>query len=556
MTSPMDLSSRLLPRLRTLFVCLLIQGWVFGPAVIFGNALAGPVTPTSATAPSSASLSSSPAAPSSATLSPSPTVPSSASLSPSPTASLSDSLSLEQRIRAIIDSSAYREAVWSVIVRDAMTGKVVVSINPKLIQPASNLKLLTSASFLHLLGPEYRFQTTLHARGSIREGVLNGDLYVFGKGDPSIGTEFADPNPLALFERWKGVLDSLGIRRINGNLIGNEAYFDELPYPWGWSWDDLTFYYAVPIGALSFHENTVDLEVDARGRVGDRPEIRWFPFQTDFVTFVNEQTIIPEGLKYEEGYLRMPGANVIRLTSELPKGYIEKESLAIENPGAYFMDTFYKYLELNGIEVGGVAVTERIDHGSRPFPGLIDAYESRPLSELIREMNQESSNFFSEMILKAVAAKHLGPPNGTPGSTETGLELVMAQLAEMGMDTSRVKLADGSGMASGNLVAADELNRFLLGMMKDPHWDAYRESLAVYGVNGTLKSRPVNADVPLRFRGKTGYISGVRTLSGYLSGSAGQEWVVTLATNQFIGRVSPLDRIHEQILRTLHEQSP
>lgn len=470
--------------------------------------------------------------------------------------SLHSALTLEDRIRGIIDSSAYREAVWSIIVRDANTGDVVVSINPKLIQPASNLKLLTSAAYLHLLGPEYRFQTTLHTRGTITGETLKGDLYVFGKGDPSIGTEFADPSPLAVFERWKGVLDSLGIRRIEGNLIGNESYFDDLPYPWGWSWDDLTFYYAVPVGALSFHANTVDLEVDARGKVGDRPEIRWFPFDTDFVTFVNEQIIIPEGLKYDEGYLRLPGTNIIKLTSELPKGYIERESLAIEDPGAYFMDTFHKYLERNGIEVTGVALTERIDHGPRPFPGLIDVYESRPLSDLIQEMNQESSNFISEMILKAVAAKHLGPPNGTPGSTETGLELVAAQLAELGMDTARVKLADGSGMASGNLVAADELNRFLLRMMKDPHWPYFRESLAVYGVNGTLKSRPVDAMVPFRFRGKTGYISGVRTLSGYLSGNDGQEWVVTLATNQFIGRVSPLDRIHEQILRTLYEHTP
>ncbi|MEX2436046.1 MAG: D-alanyl-D-alanine carboxypeptidase/D-alanyl-D-alanine-endopeptidase, partial [Balneolaceae bacterium] len=247
-------------------------------------------------------------------------------------------------IQSLIENSGASNAFWSVQVRDD-NGQTIENLNgSKLVRPASNFKLVSSAAFLSLLGSDYVFETPLYGRGELDGDVWRGDLIVRGMGDPTINGEFSDDDPLFLFEKWYQVLDSLGIRSIDGNLIGNSGLFDDIPYPRGWEWDDLSYYYAPEIGALSFNSNVVDLEVVADGQVGSTPSIQWFPFNTSYVEFINEQIITPPGTKYDESYRRVLGTNTIILRSTLPQGYYETEPLSVMEPDLYFIDSFSRYL--------------------------------------------------------------------------------------------------------------------------------------------------------------------------------------------------------------------
>ena len=453
---------------------------------------------------------------------------------------------LSDPVWSLIERGAVQDAYWSVIVSDS-AGNILESYNPeKLVRPASNLKLLTGAAYLEYLGADFTFKTKLYGTGTLVGDVWRGDLIVRGSGDPSISGTFYDGNPLFLFEKWVELFDSLGIKRIDGNIIGNTAYFDNEIYPKGWDWDDLTYYYGVEISALSFNNNAVDLEVLADGAVGSTPSIQWFPFNTPYVNFINEQLITPRGTRYRENYRRELGTNTIYLRSTLPAGYYETEPLSVPNAPLYFVDTMKRYLEIRGISVGGQILTDHqpYDWDDSQFK-LLDTHESVPLSQLMVQMQKESDNFYAEMLLKTLGAQKFN----TQGTTELGIQAVKEFMHGFGLDSTKVNMRDGSGLSSATIISASNLNRLLVNMQHHPHFDVFYNSLAVSGTDGTLGHRMRGSALQGRFNGKTGFITGIRALSGYLNTSGGQRLIVTITTNNYTVQTSVVDRIHERILQ-------
>jgi len=451
-------------------------------------------------------------------------------------------------IREIIDNSAAASSFWSFQVRSS-NGDVLEEFNgDNLIRPASNLKLVTSAAYLDQLGTDYQFETVLYGSGGQTGNRWDGDLYIRGAGDPSINGEAYD-DPLFLFQRWYTILDSMGVEVIDGNIIGHDGYFDDIPYPRGWEWDDLSYYYAPEISALSFNQNVVDLEVSANGEPGSRPSITWFPFETPYVRFVNEQRITPENTSFDESYRRELGSNTIYLRSTLPEGHYETEPLSVHNPSLYFIDTFKRYLQLMGIRVEGQLLLsdDPVEWDNGTFTE-IDSHRSKPLHTMIDRLNRESDNHYAEMLLKTLVAERYG----VPGSTELGLEIVKGFMSNHGFDTTAVELRDASGMAPATLLKTSDLNRFLVDMQQKSYFDIYYNSLSVAGQNGTLQYRFYNSDIANNFYGKTGFMSGVRSISGYLDTQSGSRLVVTIATNNYTVRTAVVDRIHQRILDYLY----
>jgi len=451
-------------------------------------------------------------------------------------------------IREIIENSAASSSFWSFQVRNS-SGDILEEYNGEsLIRPASNLKLVTSAAYLDQLGPDFQFETVLYGSGEQRENRWNGDLYIRGAGDPSINGEAYD-DPLFLFQRWYSILDSMGVEVINGNIIGHDGYFDDVPYPRGWEWDDLSYYYAPEISALSFNKNVVDLEVRADGEPGSKPSITWFPFETPYVQFINEQRITPGDTSFDESYRRDLGSNTIYLRSTLPEGHYETEPLSVHNPSLYFIDTFKRYLQLMGIRVEGQLLLseEPIAWNEGGFTEL-NRHRSRPLHTMIDRLNRESDNLYAEMMLKTLVAERYG----VPGSTELGLEIMKGFMNDHGFDTTAVTLRDASGMAPATLLKTSDLNRFLVDMQEMPYFDQYYNSLSVAGRNGTLQYRFYNSSITNNFFGKTGFMSGVRSISGYLNTSGGERLVITIATNNYTVRTAVVDSIHQQILDYLY----
>ncbi|MEQ8523079.1 D-alanyl-D-alanine carboxypeptidase/D-alanyl-D-alanine-endopeptidase [Gracilimonas sp.] len=455
-----------------------------------------------------------------------------------------------QNIQSIIDQAPNQEAFWAVTVRDE-SGKVLESLNSeKIIVPASNQKLITTAAFLEYFGSDYRFQTNLYGDGELVGNTWKGNLIFKGSGDPSISGDLYDEDRYHVFRKFLNQLKKEGIEQIDGVLMADVGLFDEQYYPKGWDWYDFSFYYGVQISPLSFNNNAVDLEVFAEGEIGDTPRITWFPDSTDYVNFKNQQVITHPATEYDEYYRRGMGGNQIVLGSSLPRDYYEDESLSIDNPPMFFLDSFKNYLNDNGIIFNGPIAfsNQSFDYDTSK---VVASHKSKPLSELVDWINKESDNFYTEMLLKTLSAK----AGNQPGSFEHGIKQVRNFIADLGIDTTYVQMNDGSGMAGGNFNKTSILSDMLVKMQNHSEFGAYFNSMSVAGIDGTLAYRMKGTPLYNNFKGKSGFVTGVRTLSGYFEAKSGKNLIVSLATNNFISeKVRPIDAVHEQILMYLYEK--
>ncbi|MGN8224083.1 D-alanyl-D-alanine carboxypeptidase/D-alanyl-D-alanine endopeptidase [Gracilimonas sp. BCB1] len=455
-----------------------------------------------------------------------------------------------QNLTSIIDRAPNQEAFWSVTVRDDQ-GRILESFNPnKVIVPASNQKLLTTAAYLDFFGAAHRFQTSIFGDGELAGNTWKGNLIIKGSGDPSISGDLYNDDRYYVFRKFTEQLKATGIEQIDGMLMADVSLFDGQYYPKGWDWYDFSFYYGVQVSPLSFNNNAVDLEVFAEGEIGETPRITWFPDSTDYVQLENRQVITHPATEYDEYYRREMGGNRIVLGSTLPKDYYEDESLSIDNPPMFFLDSFKDYLNDHGIRVDGpILVSDQaFDYDTTK---VLAQHNSRPLSELINWINKESDNFYTEMILKTLSAG----AGQQPGSFEHGILLIREFAEEMGLDTTHIQMNDGSGLAGGNFNKTTILSSLLVAMQNHPEATAYFNSMSVAGIDGTLAHRMKGTPLYNNFKGKSGFVTGVRTLSGSLKAESGKKLIVSIATNNFISeKVRPIDAVHEQILMYLYEK--
>jgi D-alanyl-D-alanine carboxypeptidase/D-alanyl-D-alanine-endopeptidase (penicillin-binding protein 4) len=455
-----------------------------------------------------------------------------------------------QNLQSILDKAPNHEAFWSVTVRDQDGYILERHHSKKVIIPASNQKLVTTAALLDHFGSDHQFETVIYGNGTLTNGVWNGDLIIIGSGDPSISGDLYDDDRYYVFDRFREQLAQEGIMQVSGNLIADASLFDQQVYPKGWDWYDFSFYYGVQISPLSFNNNAVDLEVFADGNIGDTPRITWFPDSTEYVTFINEQVITHPNTEYDEYYRRELGGNTITLGSTLPKGYYEDESLSVDDPARYFLFSFKNYLAENGIVVNGdLSVTyEPSDIANSQQLAI---HRSKPLSELIEWTNKESDNFYTEMMTKTLSAQK----SGDKGSFEDGIKHIREFLFEMGLDTLHIQMNDASGMAGGNFNTTENLSKLLVEMRSHPEFDAYYNSMSIAGIDGTLAHRMKGTPLYNNFKGKSGFVTGVRTLSGYMKTRSGKQIIVSIATNNYISeKVRPIDAVHEKILMYLHNK--
>jgi D-alanyl-D-alanine carboxypeptidase/D-alanyl-D-alanine-endopeptidase (penicillin-binding protein 4) len=455
-----------------------------------------------------------------------------------------------QTIPTIINNAPNQEAFWSVTVRSDQ-GNILESLNSeKVIIPASNQKLITTAAILDHFGAEFRYETNIYGEGDLFSDTWDGNLVIKGSGDPSISGDLYEDDRYHVFNIFLEQLQDHGISRIEGNLIADVSLFDEQMYPKGWDWYDMSFYYGVQISPLSFNNNAVDLEVFADGEIGDTPRITWFPDSTDYVELINEQVITNQNIDYDEYYRRDLGKNRIVLGSTLPQAYYEDESLSINDPPMFFLDSFKKFLMKNGIEVDGFLVFSSEMQQTESMQ-VLATHRSKPMSELIKWANKESDNFYTEMMTKTLSADL----DEQPGSFEHGIEQVRSFLHGMGIDTTYVQMNDGSGMAGGNFNKTSYISDVLVKMKDHSDFEAYFKSMSVAGIDGTLQHRMKGTPLYNNFKGKSGFVTGVRTLSGYLETASGKQIIVSIATNNYISeKVRPIDAIHEQVLMHLYNK--
>ncbi|HET6569757.1 MAG TPA: D-alanyl-D-alanine carboxypeptidase/D-alanyl-D-alanine-endopeptidase [Rhodothermales bacterium] len=469
---------------------------------------------------------------------------------------------LSREIDEVLDADELSNAFAGVYVVDLSSGSVVYAHDAeKSFIPASNAKLYTSATALKLLGPDYRYRTDVFRDGPVVDGTIQGNLIVRGSGDPTIGAHFNDDDVTDItstFRAWADTLRALGISQIDGDIIGDDDVFDDEPYGSGWSWDDLDYYYAVPISGLSFNENAVDFSIKGQ-RIGMPGIVSWEPLGTDYVEVTNSTVTIGAGNRIDEGYARAPGTNHIVLSSRVPAGRTDTESLSIDNPTLYFAHVLRASLVQSGISISGQAVDVddlaiKPDYASPALRRLM-TYASPPLLEIVEEMNKESNNFFAEQLIKTVAAEAPLPTDEYPvGSAEMGTAVERELLGGIGVDTLRVRLVDGSGLSRQDLVTPKStvtLLSYLWNSRDRAIRDAYYDSLPIGGVDGTLDYRFRRGAARGNVHAKTGSLTGVSSLSGYVTTRGGTPLAFSIMVNHFTVETSTVRDAQDAIVELL-----
>jgi D-alanyl-D-alanine carboxypeptidase/D-alanyl-D-alanine-endopeptidase (penicillin-binding protein 4) len=443
-------------------------------------------------------------------------------------------VALRQGLEEALGADGERSGRWSVLAISLDRGDTLFARSPhETLAPASNMKLLTTAAALVYLGSDYRFSTFLLADGPIRNGVLEGDLYLYGTGDPTLGTRFAEsPSPAIL-----GLADSLaalGIREIRGAVVGDGSFFSGPGSGEGWDRDNLNAWYAAPAGALSVHENLVRVEV-APGAPGGPAQLSFVP-GGDGVAVRNEAVTGGGG---RIRVTRMDYGGPILISGGIGTGS-SSHAVTVADAATYAAALFRDVLLERGFVVhGGVESTDG-HAGSRltgrtvfapaleaetPPLRVLARHTSEPLQEILGVINHQSHNFYAEQVLRAVGRAAVGE-----GSAAGGEVAVKALLARAGVDTARVRILDGGGLSALNQVSAGTFVGLLSHMAGSPHAQAFMETLPVAGEVRRFR-RMGGTPAAGNLRAKTGTIDSVSALSGYVTSANGERVAFSIIGN-------------------------
>lgn len=431
--------------------------------------------------------------------------------------------------------------MWGIDVRSVDTGERLFELNPgKLMMPASNMKILTLATAAKTLGWDYRFTTTLEARGSISEGVLHGDLVIKSNGDPTINSRNGRAD--SVLAQWAQALADAGIRSIDGRVIGNDQAFDDEGIGAGWAWDYLQYGYAAPVGALQFNESVATLTIAAAPTAGGTAIVSLQPGAG--LELLNRATTGGSGSDDTIDYRRHLDRAVLEVTGSIPLGaQPEVRTVAVVNPTLFFAESVRTGLIARGIAVTGQAVDyddvaaelQAADAGTDrstglPFAKVIATTDSPPLREIATVLMKVSQNLYAETLLKAV-----GAARGGLGTTEGGRIAARDSLVSWGVPPDSYVMYDGSGLSRYNYVTASTLTSILEHLYKDPvHRDAFLATLPIAGKDGTLASRLRLTRAEGNALAKTGSIANVRALSGFVKTRDGETLVFSILANDFV----------------------
>lgn len=407
--------------------------------------------------------------------------------------------------------------------------------------PASTMKVLTAATALRTLGPSYRYTTDIYADGEVDQaGVLRGNLYVRGHGDPTLVVE----------KLWKLVYDLKleGIERIAGNVVFDEGYFDTAYRMPGWGKQrDIVrgpSYFATS-SALSLNFNTVTLVVGPGTEVGKPARVRLETAAGDYITVDSEVVTGAIGARRRIEIEREATANgmTFTLTGTVPADDDSRRYYrTVEDPTAHFIAAWKEMEKVHGIKVTGTH-----KRGATPVAAtMVSQHRSVPLTAVLMDMNKYSNNFMAEQVLKTVGAE----AGGAPGSVPKGLAAVGAYLTEIGLPADSFNLQNGSGLSREARLSPSVLTAVMVDMANDEKVGSeFQTSLAIAGWDGTLWKRL--AEDPGRVRGKTGTIDGVHCLTGYVTARDGDLYAFTFLVNDLRGGSSPAKRLHDRFLRRM-----
>lgn len=423
-------------------------------------------------------------------------------------------------------------------------GRIVFEENAaKLLRPASNMKIYTVATALDRLTPDYRFNTSVFAPSKPdSSGVIRGDLRIYGRGDPTFAARFNNGDYFKAIDDLAARIVSVGVKRVEGDLVGDETYFTGPKYGSGWEWEDLTWYYGAEVTPLSVNDNALDLFVKPGLAVGQPASITTGP-PDPLLTIVNRVTTSAKGMRREIAIHRGLNENTITVTGSIPledRGYTG--GVGISHPALLFV-----YLLRNSLAQKGVTITgkSRVT-GEVPIPSVssvpsvaqeeIVNLQSPQFSLIAAQTLKPSQNLYTELILRTLGK--LTPPPATftisnPTSEQLGLEAVRSFLKTAGIRPEALVLDDGSGLSRGDMITAEATVQLLTFMSKHRFANVFRDALPIAGVDGTLRNRLRGTPAENNLRAKTGSLSSAASLAGYVTTAAGERLAFSIMVNNY-----------------------
>ncbi|NQW30358.1 MAG: D-alanyl-D-alanine carboxypeptidase/D-alanyl-D-alanine-endopeptidase [Ignavibacteria bacterium] len=441
---------------------------------------------------------------------------------------------LRDDINALASAPEWSSANLGVSVISVETSEQIFASDPdKYFTPASVQKLFTTAAALCLLGPQYRFATSIYLDGDILPGgKFDGNIIIRGGADPSNSAAFG-VNPEEYAEQFASVLDSLGIQSIRGTIIGDDDFLDDLEYGSGWAWDDLSYAYAAQVGGLNIADNSVSVKVVTPLTVNDIATVRIAP-PTDYVRVVSALRTVDSTGVTDVRPTRELRSHIVDLVGTVvakPVADTVTVNVSVENPTIFFLNLVRDALVKRGIRFRGALIDVDDWHEQIVYDSVVRVatFTSQPLSQIISTVNHTSHNLAAECILKTI-----GKESGGEGSFAKGAEVVRAWMQNIGIAGNTVNLVDGSGLSRFNLTTPRQVCMLLNYMYHHELKNTFIASLAAPGENGTLKRRMMGTRAEKSVHAKTGSMNNVSTLAGYVTTKDGEQLAFAILMNNVV----------------------
>jgi D-alanyl-D-alanine carboxypeptidase/D-alanyl-D-alanine-endopeptidase (penicillin-binding protein 4) len=433
---------------------------------------------------------------------------------------------LQHAIRRILSSPALRGAQVGLLAQDTVRGTLLYSQNAdQEFMPASNFKLLVGSAALQRLGPSFTFITNVASDTPTQNGEITGNLYLHGGGDAHLSAKDLDDAATALAAQ--------GIKRVDGALITDATRYDSQRYGYGWSWDDLPYYYAPVVSALELEDGTVHMTFAPASQAGALATLRVWP-QSSTYTIDNELVTGPAGSKDTSDIARpWNKPQTIEITGGYPLGAKESGDVnpAVPDPESYAGDVFARALAAHGITVTG-----GVRDGKMPGTAtLLWSHDSEKMPALLQQFWYPSDNLMGELFLKELGVAQAGEP----GTDDHGIVLEQAYLRSIGINPNTVTIADGSGLSQYDRITPRDLLTILQADWNGPNRQIVLDALPVAGVRGTLEHSYLGTAAERTVFAKTGSISHVRTISGFIRTRTHGPITFSLLINQWMGEQLP-----------------
>jgi serine-type D-Ala-D-Ala carboxypeptidase/endopeptidase (penicillin-binding protein 4) len=448
---------------------------------------------------------------------------------------------LRQRLADHIGQAKFADALWGVKIVSLDTGVTVFEHNAqKLFSPASNCKLYTIALALDRLGPDYRIKTSLYATARPnRRGTLKGDLILYGRGDPTLNARLHGGDIYQALAPLVSALTNAGVKRVTGDLVGDESYFRGPPFGSGWVWDDLEYYYGAEISALTINDNTLEALVKPGLQVGAPCQLTLVP-ATDWLTLSNRTETVPSGARRRIRFYHPLCRNLIYVSGRMPIGDAgTSRVVTVHNPAGVFVSLFKQALARQGINVAGkVRTVDWFDRQTQPLDlsKLVElgSVESMPVGDIAREVEKPSQNLYADLLLAQVGEHSRTVDTRSRATSEDlGIRQLDQFLAQVGIPRGETLFEEGSGLSRDNLTTPDATVTLLRFMSRSKYAKVYLNALPIAGVDGTLKNRMKGTPAAGNVRAKTGTLRWANSLSGYVTTAAGERLAFSLMINRY-----------------------